>query len=570
MNEQDVKFTVLFVLAILVSFVLEAQEPLKINANNSCSYAGALSNKVVFTYPSRKKMDGIISEITGVLALDDVNFELRIGGVKNAIAFVEGEKRIILYSENYLTRLLNKTQTDWAAYGVLAHEVGHHLNNHTLSTHSKKNGISRLQQELSADKFSGMILGRLGATLEEAQAAIKSTNINASKTHPSRADRLEAVTLGWQLNVPPMIDRDGDKIPDSRDLCPDEYGSQKTDGCPDADKDGIPNKDDKCPYVVGVPEHDGCPKEIDLDHDGVPDISDKCPTQKGLAHFEGCPDTDGDNIPNNVDKCPAVFGEASNDGCPVAPNTLSDYIETATNPNFKMIAIIGGSFKMGSIDRNSDEQPVHSVSVPDFYLAEFEVTQKLWRDVMGHDPKKLYFKGKDNNPVESVSWDDVQKFIKELNRKTGKTYRLPSEAEWEYAARGGVKSKNNKYAGVNREADLHNYANFCDTKCDYYWKDESQNDGYENTAPVGIYKPNELGLYDMSGNVWEWCEDRWHGDYKKPPKDGSAWINGSSSNHVVRGGSWYFDAASCRVTGRNGNQTDNCSHNVGFRLAISL
>lgn len=205
---------------------------------------------------------------------------------------------------------------------------------------------------------------------------------------------------------------------------------------------------------------------------------------------------------------------------------------------------------MGSNNGDDDEKPVHSVTVSDFYIGKYEVTQAQWKAIMGDNPS--YFKNCGGNcPVESVSWNDVQEFIKKLNAKTGKKYRLPTEAEWEYAARGGTKSKGYKYAGSNNIDEVAEYEGNNDTK----------------TKPVGGKKPNELGLYDMSGNVWEWCND-WYGDYSSSsqtnPKGPS-----SGSDRVFRGGSWFYDAGRCRVANRSYN-SPNCSFNfLGFRLVLA-
>ena len=242
------------------------------------------------------------------------------------------------------------------------------------------------------------------------------------------------------------------------------------------------------------------------------------------------------------------------------PNNRN-FTQKIGNTTFDMVYVKGGIFKMGGNEDDS-EKPIHDVTIPDFYMAEFEVTQKLWREVMGSDPEKLYFNGKDNNPVENVSWNDAQKFITKLNQKTGKNYRLPSEAEWEYAAGGGENDRT-KYAGTNN--DLSNYA----------WYDKNSYDldkNHENygTNPVGQKTKNQLGIYDMSGNVWEWCQDKWHKNYKNAPKDGTAWETGNSSYRVMRGGSWNYDAYNCRVAYRNSGSADDRGDGMGFRIALSL
>ena len=209
---------------------------------------------------------------------------------------------------------------------------------------------------------------------------------------------------------------------------------------------------------------------------------------------------------------------------------------------FKMIHVKGGTFMMGATPEQtgyafSDESPAHEVRLSDFSIGEMQVTQGLWKAVMGSNPSR--FKGK-NLPVENVSWDDCQEFIRKLNEKTKRNFRLPTEAEWEYAARGGNKSQGYKYAGSNNLDEVAWYV---------------ENSG-NKTQEVGLKKPNELGLYDMSGNVWEWCND-WFDDYSS-----STQINpqgpSSGSLRVNRGGSWYNSARHCRVSSRG-------SHTPGFR-----
>ena len=214
---------------------------------------------------------------------------------------------------------------------------------------------------------------------------------------------------------------------------------------------------------------------------------------------------------------------------------------------FKMIHIEGGTFDMGSNDKEAygDEKPVHPVTLRPFYMAEFPVTQALWSWVMKEtdmsDPSD--FKG-DNHPVEQVSWLNItEEFLPRLNdmtkglRSEGSFYALPTEAQWEYAAKGGIYQKDFpfKYAGSNKLNEVGWYA---------------ENSHYE-TKPVGLKTPNLLGLYDMSGNVWEWCEDQWHETYESAPDDGSAWVDkDGDTERVRRGGTWFFNAQNCRATGR--------------------
>jgi len=207
---------------------------------------------------------------------------------------------------------------------------------------------------------------------------------------------------------------------------------------------------------------------------------------------------------------------------------------------------------MGSEDGYYDERPVHQVTVPDFQLCKYQVTQAQWRAVMGSDPPGLSFKGCDDCPVERVNWDEVQAFLQALNEKTKGNYRLPSEAEWEYAARGGQLSNETKYPGSD---DLGEVA----------WHDGNSG---SKTHPVGRKKANELGLHDMSGNVREWCADTWHKDYHGAPANGSAWISGGQEGFwVVRGGSWGDDSDGCRSALRFSVDTVDRYGFVGFRLA---
>ena len=210
-----------------------------------------------------------------------------------------------------------------------------------------------------------------------------------------------------------------------------------------------------------------------------------------------------------------------------------------------MVRVEGGTFTMGSDD--GDEKPTHQVMLSTYYIGKYEVTQAEWKAVMGTNPSN--HKG-DNLPVGGVSWGDCQEFIRKLNELTGKQFRLPTEAEWEYAARGGNKSNKTKYAGGS---DIDNVG--------WYWDNSNC-----NAHPVGRKRPNELGLYDMTGNVWEWCQD-WHGDYSSASQtnpQGPA----TGRNRVVRGGSWYNEAQYCRLSHRGSAPPDWRLYYIGLRLAL--
>ncbi len=215
-----------------------------------------------------------------------------------------------------------------------------------------------------------------------------------------------------------------------------------------------------------------------------------------------------------------------------------------------MVLVKGGTFNMGDDQsENSHEKPAHPVTLSDFYIAKTEVTQAMWRAVMGNNPSD--FKDCDQCPVEQVSWNDVQAFIQKLNAKTNKKYRLPTEAEWEYAARGGAKSQAFTYAGSNNLDEVGWHGSNSEKK----------------THLVGQKKANELGLYDMSGNVWEWCQDWYNAAYyQKSPANNSQGPN-TGSNRVYRGGSWIRYPTSARVAGRNFLLPGSRFNDIGFRLA---
>ncbi|MBA7529429.1 Hercynine oxygenase [subsurface metagenome] len=215
----------------------------------------------------------------------------------------------------------------------------------------------------------------------------------------------------------------------------------------------------------------------------------------------------------------------------------------------EMAFVEGGTFQMGSNIGGSDEKPAHTVRIKSFYIGKYEVTQKQWREVMEKNPSR--FSGCDNCPVENVSWNDVQEFISKLNAKTGMNYRLPTEAEWEYAARGGNKSRGYEYSGSNKVGDV----------AWYYENSEKK------THAIGLRQSNELGIYDMSGNVWEWCSDTYsHIYYKTTPMDNPKGPY-TSNYRVLRGGSWFNNQDSCRTANRNRLTPDFSYFNIGFRLA---
>ncbi len=234
----------------------------------------------------------------------------------------------------------------------------------------------------------------------------------------------------------------------------------------------------------------------------------------------------------------------------VTKNNVENGIKfTVGGVSFTMVCVAGGTFSMGSSDSeaDSDEQPVHSVTLSGYLIGETEVTQALWLAVMGSNPSN--WKG-DDLPVERVSWDDCREFIGKLNVLTGASFRLPTEAEWEYAARGGNKSVGRKYSGS-------------DTIGEVAWYDGNSSN---KTHAVKSKRPNELGLYDMSGNVWEWCQD-WYGGYGSGSQTNPTGPS-SGSYRVRRGGSWRSNAWYCRVSDRLDFSPVSRVSLLGLRLAL--
>lgn len=230
----------------------------------------------------------------------------------------------------------------------------------------------------------------------------------------------------------------------------------------------------------------------------------------------------------------------------VSTTERSTYI-TSTNPvtGMEFVFVPGGCFKMGSLKGNSNEKPVHEVCVSSFFIGKYEITQGQWRRVMGNNPSRFNSCG-DDCPVEQVGWNDAQEFISRLNDITGKKYYLPTEAEWEYACKSG--GRDEAYCGGDDIADL-------------AWYDRNI---AGKTHPVGQKKPNGLGIYDMSGNVWEWVQD-WSGDYLNMPQQDPAGAE-SSSSRIRRGGSWHYGTNQSRAAWRSSGYPDDSAFDIGFRI----
>lgn len=240
---------------------------------------------------------------------------------------------------------------------------------------------------------------------------------------------------------------------------------------------------------------------------------------------------------------------------PPAPEPSRDTPPTDSNNGMEFVFVKGGCYQMGDTfdSGNWDEKPVHEVCVSDFYIGKYEVTQDQWQQIMGINPSRFSSCG-DNCPVEQVSWNDVQEFIERLSSRTGKYYRLPTEAEWEYAARSGGKSE--KWSGTSNESSLRDYA----------WYN-ANSEG--KTHPVGQKQPNGLGLHDMSGNVWELCCDWYDGKYYNHSSRNNPGGPITNAIRVIRGGGWYVSAAGARAQVRDGSYPNSRGNVLGFRLALS-
>ena len=260
-------------------------------------------------------------------------------------------------------------------------------------------------------------------------------------------------------------------------------------------------------------------------------------------------------------------GAAGKAASPIsAAKTLT--LDLGNKVTMKLALIPSGKFMMGSpkteAGHNSHEAPQHEVTISKpFYMGVFEVTQEQYKQIIGENPS--YFKGT-KNPVDSVSWDGAVEFCKKLSAKTGKTVQLPTEAQWEYSCRAGSKTR---FGFGDKDEDLYKYGNYCDKSTTHAppWQDKDHNDGFDRTAPVGSLKANDWGLYDMHGNVWEWCADWYAGSYANAKNQDPTGPD-SGSSRVLRGGCWGDDPTYCRSARRSSSGLGFRCGNLGFRVVV--
>ena len=278
-------------------------------------------------------------------------------------------------------------------------------------------------------------------------------------------------------------------------------------------------------------------------------------SKEAVAAVSNANDVIQDNISTSStssQSAPTSSGFSSTSSVSSGSNEIS--IPVKNGITIDMVKVEAGTFMMGATSEMqkpyNDEKPVHQVTLTNnYYMGKYEVTQSLWQTVMGSNPSK--FKG-DDLPVERVSWNDCQEFISKLNSMTGRKFRLPTEAEWEYAARGGKKSRGCQYSGSSNISKV-------------AWYDDG-NSG-RKTHPVGTKQANELGIYDMTGNVLEWCQDR-YSSYLSSSQTNPIGAN-SGSHRVRRGGSWDYAAVYCRSSYRYSDRPDRRNGDLGFRLVLS-
>ncbi|NDC77839.1 MAG: hypothetical protein EBZ67_08210 [Chitinophagia bacterium] len=457
-------------LVFFVVLSVRAQAPQNTGFFGNVTAAGEVCSQNG-SFLSETEVNQLVTEMLGRIGAKNRYVIVACPQLENCQATLYQGRPYILYNPGFLGRVkrLNFSGSslpqvsgkDWETLTILAHELGHHINNHILNPLPD---ATQRDRELEADESAGFMIYLMGGSLAEASHVFALVPEEGNYTHPGRQQRMASVKKGWE----------------------------------DASK--------KYPRATPAPS----PSPV-----------------------------------RTVEPAPV-----KPDPAPIRTRSGWEHAEAFSRD---LVRVEGGSFRMGcTVEQGKDcepgEKPSRMVTVGTFHISRYEVTQRQWTWVMGSNPSA--FPGCDDCPVENVSWIEIQSFLKKLNEKMGGGYRLPTEAEWEYAARGGMLSKGFKYAGG-------------DDALSVGWN-KANSDGRPH--PVGQKPANELGLHDMTGNVWEWCQDWWARYPTRPETDPKGPVNGGG--RVLRGSGWNLDPVHSRVTGRTLYADALRSENLGFRLAF--
>ncbi len=496
------KMSAFLVLLFLMSTYLVAQED-----NTGSNYYGqqnAICNQM--SYYQDTDVEQLIKTMLDKIGTQPNFAVVECPDINNCQAVVKDGIPYIVYDSHFLSGIkglnftvndLPRKSKDWEALSVLAHEIGHHYNQH-LTNRLVRKSKTPVEMELEADEFSGFMLFLLGATLQQAQLAMNSPFISdhGSYSHPARSKRLDSIDKGWKN-------------------AKQQYG-----------------------------------------------------TKSSATTTSELTDRDGDGILNDIDSCPDEKGTLKNEGCPeITPAKITTKRDLPNLP--EMVFVKGGTFTMGDVfgDGEADEKPTHEVTVSDFYIGKYEITFEeydLFCEATGRNKPDDESWGREKQPVINVSWEDAKAYCTWASNISGKRYSLPTEAQWEYAARSGggkVRFGNGKNLLDPSEANFDG----SDGKQEYSLLGVYR----EKTLPVGSFSGNSLGLYDMAGNVWEWCSDWYDGDYYRvsPSNNPQGMLIGS--RRVLRGGSWGNQAKLCRTTVRDNGIPNLQIYFTGFRVVVA-
>lgn len=467
------------------------------------------------------------------------------------LAFIDDGERWIAYDSDLMEKATENGS--WAVKGILAHELAHHLYAHTL--YDPRNLRMLRFEELDADNWAGFVLRKLGASKEEALQFLDQVDHPTCEhaeyvTHPCLEKRREATIAGWEKDKSTVIIRDTNfvaidtTIIDTTIIFIDSTFVTIDTTIIEIDTTFVINNNIIIDSTFVI--NDTIVIDTIIYNSEIVYDTTIIKTDTTIIYN----DRDQDGLSNEIDNCPDEAGPKETFGCPLP---VEDDMMTSLSST--MVFVKGGSFRMGCTKNKNgicddDEFPIQEVTIDDFYINKYEVTNSQWTHIMGKNPSA--FKDCVACPVEGVNLKNIQSFIEKLNSQTGREYRLPTEAEWEYAARGGQLSNRYIYSGSN---NLNEVA----------WYDQNSD---ESTHPVGTKMPNELGIYDMSGNVQEWCSD-FYGDYIDKPLVNPKGAGYNGKANLSRGGHWYKDSSFCRVSDRVKASGKEKLQYLGLRLVAT-